>query len=177
MEKTQKSPFPTLEQVKSTKGNQSSINELDKAEKINKEIDSNLKNKFEQTEELQNNINEKVEESLKNFQEHTKEVSDHLANMTDVFANLSTAHVKNLYNMNTHDTLAYYQKLPKALYESYTTFWNTYNNEVLGIIQESTKSPKNLPSYNQILFTAIFHAPIKSYTHCLERFHENIYSE
>ena len=39
MEKTKKYKFQTLEKVKRKKGNKYYINELDKDEKINKEID------------------------------------------------------------------------------------------------------------------------------------------
>lgn len=148
------------------------FSELSQAEKINKEIDSNLKQQFQQAKELQNNVHGKIEENLKDFHTHSKEASDHLSNMTHALNNVTTFQTKALYNMNAHDHFNYLQKLPNAFYDSVATFWNTYNNELLNSIEESNKNPKDLHTYNKILFTATVHAPLKSYTHCLERFHE-----
>jgi hypothetical protein len=180
MEKGSKTSTSTLEKNKtSTKNSElnttnatSSIPELNKAEQINKEIDSNLKQQFEQAKELQSNVHGKIEENLKDFHAHSKQASDHLSNMTRALNNLTTTQTKAFYSMNAQDHFNYLQKLPNAIYDSFATFWNTYNNELLNSIEESNKNPKDLHSYNKILFTASVHAPLKSYTHCLERFHE-----
>lgn len=173
MEKSSKSSISTLDTNKSK--NHSSVNEFTKAEKINQEIDSKLKQKLSQAKELQDNVHEKVEENLKNLHENSKEAGDHLSNMTHALTNLTTAQTQSFYNMNVHDTYNYFQKLPQALHDSYTSFWNTYNNELLEIIEQSNKNPKDLQAYNKIFFTASVHAPLKSYTSCLEKFHEVIY--